>query len=263
MCQGAPLKVIWITSNHHNEDGNHPLAWSIEDSSKLPDKIRRNRDCVRIQRSECGMSRRPAWRQLRMPRFRPAMCRPRWMPGARRSCQYDRCECRRRLSAGNGQSCAPSPGLHRLHRHPRGRIRKECRWRSVKGLCDTLEGELHPRPGWRNWQTQRTQNPPTLAVMGVRPPLPAPTKQKVYMQNGLPCVGGHFRQVHVLVHVVSFSACARPAGPGDAFDHRKPVLRRQVAVASRHGDRFVPCGLLNLFNRRPGHCQPGAKGVTV
>jgi hypothetical protein len=29
-------------------------------------------------------------------------------------------------------------------------------------------------PGWRNWQTQRTQNPPTLAVMGVRPPLPAP-----------------------------------------------------------------------------------------
>jgi len=83
------------------------------------------------------------------------------------------------------------------------------------------------------------------------------------MQNGLPCVGGHFRQVHVLVHVVSFSACARPAGPGDAFDHRKPVLRRQVAVASRHGDRFVPCGLLNLLNRRPGHCQPGAKGVTV
>ncbi len=35
------------------------------------------------------------------------------------------------------------------------------------------------KPGWRNWQTQRTQNPPTLAVMGVRPPLPAPTESKV------------------------------------------------------------------------------------
>jgi hypothetical protein len=37
---------------------------------------------------------------------------------------------------------------------------------AVNGLTDM--------PGWRNWQTQRTQNPPTLAVMGVRPPLPAP-----------------------------------------------------------------------------------------
>jgi hypothetical protein len=40
-------------------------------------------------------------------------------------------------------------------------------------LCDTFHGH-QPEPGWRNWQTQRTQNPPTLAVMGVRPPLPAP-----------------------------------------------------------------------------------------
>ena len=32
----------------------------------------------------------------------------------------------------------------------------------------------HPRPGWRNWQTQQTQNLPALVVMGVRPPLPAP-----------------------------------------------------------------------------------------
>jgi hypothetical protein len=31
-----------------------------------------------------------------------------------------------------------------------------------------------PRPGWRNWQTQQTQNLPALVVMGVRPPLPAP-----------------------------------------------------------------------------------------
>ena len=83
------------------------------------------------------------------------------------------------------------------------------------------------------------------------------------MENVLPFAGGHFRQVHVLVHVVLFSASARLAGPGDAFDHRKPVLRRQVAVAGRHGDRLVPRGLLNLLNRRSGHCQPRAEGVTV
>ncbi len=29
-------------------------------------------------------------------------------------------------------------------------------------------------PGWRNWQTQRTQNPPVLGTLGVRFPLPAP-----------------------------------------------------------------------------------------
>jgi hypothetical protein len=39
-----------------------------------------------------------------------------------------------------------------------------------------LKQALLPWPGWRNWQTQRTQNPPALAVMGVRPPLPAPNK---------------------------------------------------------------------------------------
>jgi hypothetical protein len=31
-------------------------------------------------------------------------------------------------------------------------------------------------PGWRNWQTQRTQNPPVLSTLGVRLPLPAPAK---------------------------------------------------------------------------------------
>ena len=29
-------------------------------------------------------------------------------------------------------------------------------------------------PGWRNWQTQRTQNPPVLSTLGVQLPLPAP-----------------------------------------------------------------------------------------
>ena len=42
-----------------------------------------------------------------------------------------------------------------------------------------------PAPGWRNWQTQRTQNPPALAVMGVRPPLPAPSKENEMTQMRL------------------------------------------------------------------------------
>jgi hypothetical protein len=33
---------------------------------------------------------------------------------------------------------------------------------------------FHEVPGWRNWQTQRTQNPPVLSTLGVQLPLPAP-----------------------------------------------------------------------------------------
>src|SRR5579863_4666795 len=47
----------------------------------------------------------------------------------------------------------------------------------ARRLCDTF-GAYPFLPGWRNWQTQRTQNPPTLAVMGVRPPLPAPQNKR-------------------------------------------------------------------------------------
>jgi hypothetical protein len=47
-------------------------------------------------------------------------------------------------------------------------------WRINEILCDTLGAEAHLEPGWRNWQTQQTQNLPALVVMGVRPPLPAP-----------------------------------------------------------------------------------------
>ena len=35
---------------------------------------------------------------------------------------------------------------------------------------------FHEVPGWRNWQTQRTQNPPVLSTLGVRLPLPAPAR---------------------------------------------------------------------------------------
>ena len=33
-----------------------------------------------------------------------------------------------------------------------------------------LESSLSPAPGWRNWQTQRTQNPPTFGSWGFDPP---------------------------------------------------------------------------------------------
>ena len=29
---------------------------------------------------------------------------------------------------------------------------------------------FHPQPGWRNWQTQRTQNPPTFGSWGFDSP---------------------------------------------------------------------------------------------
>ena len=43
------------------------------------------------------------------------------------------------------------------------------------------------KPGWRNWQTQRTQNPPVLSTLGVRLPLPAPDQpiQRTSVRQGL------------------------------------------------------------------------------
>ena len=40
---------------------------------------------------------------------------------------------------------------------------------------------FHEVPGWRNWQTQRTQNPPVLSTLGVQLPLPAPFKYPMFM----------------------------------------------------------------------------------
>ena len=70
---------------------------------------------------------------------------------------------RRRLF-GETRSAGGKPGLWREHGL----------WRIRQRLCDTLGSRTPPRPGWRNWQTQQTQNLPALVVMGVRPPLPAP-----------------------------------------------------------------------------------------
>jgi hypothetical protein len=37
-------------------------------------------------------------------------------------------------------------------------------------LCDTLRAPPSSKPGWRNWQTQRTQNPPIARSWGFDPP---------------------------------------------------------------------------------------------
>jgi hypothetical protein len=42
---------------------------------------------------------------------------------------------------------------------------------SINLAVSISSGQL---PGWRNWQTQRTQNPPVLSTLGVQLPLPAP-----------------------------------------------------------------------------------------
>jgi hypothetical protein len=37
---------------------------------------------------------------------------------------------------------------------------------------------LQVEPGWRNWQTQRTQNPPVLSTWGAALPTPAQTNEQ-------------------------------------------------------------------------------------
>ena len=53
----------------------------------------------------------------------------------------------------------------------RGRCTLQIRNSSINLTVSISYG---PSPGWRNWQTQRTQNPPVLGTLGVRFPLPAP-----------------------------------------------------------------------------------------
>ena len=47
----------------------------------------------------------------------------------------------------------------------------------AKGSTRLKNQALPSSPGWRNWQTQRTQNPPVLSTLGVQLPLPAPTSK--------------------------------------------------------------------------------------
>ena len=58
---------------------------------------------------------------------------------------------------------------------------------AVRPLCDTsaVQAAAGPfKPGWRNWQTQRTQNPPVLSTLGVQLPLPAPRFPRAIVNRG-------------------------------------------------------------------------------
>src|ERR1700739_1594063 len=50
-----------------------------------------------------------------------------------------------------------------------------CALQSQNSQVNLIESTIYtPAPGWRNWQTQRTQNPPDHKSVGVQLPLPAP-----------------------------------------------------------------------------------------
>jgi hypothetical protein len=85
-------------------------------------------------------------------------------------------------------------------------------------LCDTLNADSHPAPGWRNWQTQRTQNPPIARSWGFDPPSRHQQKTKDLDGLNMGCFSGW------------------PGGCGRvAVSHRQLVIWRQIGVSGRHG----------------------------
>src|SRR5262249_11484606 len=68
-----------------------------------------------------------------------------------------------------------SCGNHRKLSHFLTQFHIGCFWMTKKNVLNYfIIKHLHEVPGWRNWQTQRTQNPPVLGTLGVQLPLPAP-----------------------------------------------------------------------------------------
>ena len=124
-------------------------------------------------------------------------------------------------------------------------------------------------PGWRNWQTQRTQNPPDFGPWGFDPPSRHQDNKRLIVKmpdsaSRAFSVGGLFWWLFVFSRFSHLGGWWLFGGRSrDPFDHRKFVGRGQVAVAGRHRDGLMPGCFLNLFDGGPGHRQPGAKGVTV
>jgi len=63
-----------------------------------------------------------------------------------------------------------------------------------------LSGEL-VAPGWRNWQTQRTQNPPIARSWGFDPPSRHQYNKRLIVKMATQARSGHFYLVAVLVAV--------------------------------------------------------------
>src|ERR1700683_4025805 len=132
------------------------------------------------------------------------------------------------------------------------------RWRVRHGAAadilsepDTAARSRRPsEPGWRNWQTQRTQNPPIARSWGFDPP--SRHQDKNVYSNGLatqicglilPLSPGDFRQDNVKLTAAS------------AKNERKSSTDRRHMLASQNGkgtrSRCAPRTSPGLHDQQP------------
>jgi hypothetical protein len=60
--------------------------------------------------------------------------------------------------------------IRKLEAHESERLDKRKSCNPLKHQLSLILFGLPPRPGWRNWQTQRTQNPPSFGFWGFDSP---------------------------------------------------------------------------------------------
>src|SRR5579864_878318 len=89
-------------------------------------------------------------------------------------------------------------------------------------------------PGWRNWQTQRTQNPPVLSTLGVQLPLPAPANSlKIKATRKI-----SLRQLRASLRAFGATGsnlcpdCARDAAPPGSVSDTADFLRSCLSGAA-------------------------------
>ena len=134
-------------------------------------------------------------------------------------------------------------------------------WQIAVSLCDTLGAPLHARPGWRNWQTQRTQNPPSFGSWGFDPPSRHQTKASKFNRLRDPISVISLRAFlaaggRCMFGVVSpATSCDLRLGKSvsDPVNYRLLVFRRELCVPRGLTHRLVPGGLFDFDRRRSGH----------
>ena len=101
-----------------------------------------------------------------------------------------------------------------------------------------FELPTHPRPGWRNWQTQRTQNPPIARSWGFDPPSRHQQNKRVIGKRSS-LSGGRFLLVAVVMAVGVLTPCTlNPRTRQNASArHLGPVTRPWIALVCR-GNRL-------------------------
>ena len=85
-----------------------------------------------------------------------------------------------------------------------GRNEKFLERQSLRVFVLLYQCSSNPKPGWRNWQTQRTQNPPGFGSWGFRLPLPAPSER--------PYITPVYRPICRPAQFVSSTICVRTWG---------------------------------------------------